>query len=61
MRTQNECFYYEVQLDDNNVIQNVFRSHASLRAEYVDFGDVITSDTTYQINIYSMPLSMFVR
>jgi hypothetical protein len=29
MRTQNERFYYEIQLDDNNVIQNVFWSHAS--------------------------------
>jgi hypothetical protein len=24
MRTQNERFYYEVQLDENNVLQNVF-------------------------------------
>jgi hypothetical protein len=58
MRTQNEHFYYEVQLDENNVIQNVFWSHTSQRAECVDFGDVITFDTTYQTNIYSMPLTM---
>jgi hypothetical protein len=60
MRTQNECFYYDVQLDENNVIQNVFRSHASQRAEHQDFGDVVTFDTTYQTNVYRMPLAMFV-
>jgi hypothetical protein len=60
MRTQNERFYYEIQLDENNVLQNVFWSHASQRAEYVDFGDVATFDTAYQTNVYSMPLAMFV-
>jgi hypothetical protein len=42
------------------VTQNVFWSHASQRVEYVDFGDVITFDTRYQTNIYSMHLAMFV-
>jgi hypothetical protein len=60
MRTQNECFYYEVQLDENNVLHNVFWRHASQHAEYVDFGDVVTFDTTYQTNIYRMPLAIFV-
>jgi DNA replicative helicase MCM subunit Mcm2 (Cdc46/Mcm family) len=61
MRTQNERFYYEIQLDENNVIQNVFWSHASQCAEYQNFGDVLTFDTTYQTNIYRMLLAMFVR
>ena len=43
------------------MIQNVFWSHASQRAEYADFGDVVTFDTTYRTNIYKMPLAMFVR
>jgi hypothetical protein len=60
MRTQNERFYYEIQLDENNVIHNVFWSHASQHAEYVDFRDVVTFDTIYQTNVYSMPLVMFV-
>jgi hypothetical protein len=34
---------------------------ASQCAEYVDFGDVLTFDTTYQTNVYSMPLAIFVR
>ena len=60
MKGQNEYFYYEVQVDEQNVIKNVFWSHASQRAEYRDFGDVVTFDTTYKTNVYSMPLAMFV-
>ena len=60
MKAHNEHFFHDVQLDENNVIKNVFWSHASQRAEYVDFGDVVTFDTTYRTNIYNMPLAMFV-
>ncbi|XP_062195274.1 protein FAR1-RELATED SEQUENCE 5-like [Phragmites australis] len=60
MKSQNPYFYYEVQLDEDHVIKNVFWSHASQRAEYMDFGDVVTFDTTYRTNIYCMPLAMFV-
>ncbi|RLN16875.1 protein FAR1-RELATED SEQUENCE 5-like [Panicum miliaceum] len=60
MKAQNEYFYYEEQVDNQNVIKNVFWSHASQRAEYRDFGDVVTFDTTYKTNMYSMPLAMFV-
>ena len=60
MKAQNPYFYEEVQVDENNVIKNVFWSHASQRAEYKDFGDVVTFDTTYRTNMYSMPLAMFV-
>jgi hypothetical protein len=61
MTTQNERFYNEIQLDENNVIQNIFWSHASHHAKYADFGDVVTFDTTYQTKIYRMSLAMFVR
>jgi hypothetical protein len=60
MKAQNEYFCHEVQVDSNNVIKNVFWSHASQRVEYRDFGDVVTFDTTYKTNMYSMPLAMFV-
>ncbi|XP_022681792.1 protein FAR1-RELATED SEQUENCE 5 [Setaria italica] len=60
MKAHNEYFYYELQVDSENVIKNVFWSHASQRAEYIDFGDVVTFDTTYKTNMYSMPLAMFV-
>ena len=34
--------------------------HVSQRAEYRDFGDVITFDTTHKTNSRRMPLPMFV-
>lgn len=60
MKAHNEYFYYDLQVDSQNVIKNVFWSHASQRAEYRDFRDVVTFDTTYKTNMYSMPLAMFV-
>jgi hypothetical protein len=44
----------------SGVIRNIFWSHASQRAEYRDFGDVITFDTTHKTNTKRMPLAMFV-
>ncbi|KAF2927005.1 hypothetical protein DAI22_06g170103 [Oryza sativa Japonica Group] len=35
-------------------------NHASSQAEFADFGDAVTFDTTYKTNIYEMPLAMFV-
>jgi hypothetical protein len=32
----------------------------AMLAEYADFGDVVTFDTTYQTNIYRMSLAIFV-
>ena len=60
MKAQNEYFYYEVQVDNENIVKNVFWSHASQRAEYRDFGDVVTFDTTYKTNMYNMHVAMFV-
>ena len=37
-----------------------FWCHASQRAEYKDFGDVVTFDTTHKTNNKHMPLAMFV-
>jgi len=59
-KAQNPKFYHDYQLDENNVVKNVFWSHASQQGDYADFGDVITFDTTYRTNLYSMPLAMFV-
>ncbi len=57
---QNSKFYCDAQLDENGVIKNLFWSHASSQAEFADFGDAVTFDTTYKTNIYEMPLAMFV-
>ncbi|XP_039841682.1 protein FAR-RED IMPAIRED RESPONSE 1-like [Panicum virgatum] len=59
-KANNPQFFYEFQLDDKNVIKNVFWSHASQQGDYVDYSSVVTFDTTYRTNQYSMPLAMFV-
>ena len=59
-RSHNDKFYYDMQFDDDNVVKNIFQSHASCHAKYADFGDVVTFDTTYKTNMYNMPLAMFV-
>ncbi|KAF2926804.1 hypothetical protein DAI22_06g156200 [Oryza sativa Japonica Group] len=57
----------EENADDISKLLNFFNeckkdnpNHASMQAEYADFGDAITFDTTYKTNIYGMPLAMFV-
>jgi len=46
-----EYFYFDVDFDPKTkVLRSIFWSHASQRAEYKDFGDVITFDTTHKTN-----------
>jgi hypothetical protein len=60
-KQDNEAFYRDVDFDPKTkVLRSIFWSHASQRAEYVDFGDVITFDTTHKTNNKKMPLAMFV-
>jgi hypothetical protein len=60
-KENSEHFYWDVDADPkSSVIKNIFWSHASQRAEYMDFGGVITFDTTHKTNSKRMPLSMFV-
>ncbi|WVZ81358.1 hypothetical protein U9M48_028744 [Paspalum notatum var. saurae] len=47
-------------VDDNNIVRNIFWSHASQRAEFKDFGDVMTFDTTQKTNKNKMSLALFV-
>ena len=60
-KDNDEHFYWDVDADPKTgVVRNIFWSHASQRAEYRDFGDVITFDTTHKTNSRHMPLAMFV-
>jgi hypothetical protein len=60
MKSHNEKFYSDVDIDEDKVIKNIFWANASCRAAYVDFGDCITFDTTYKSNKFHMPLAVFV-
>ena len=60
MKKENEFFFYDYQVDEENRLINVFWANASGRASYTDFGDCITFDTTYKSNKYHLPLAVFV-
>lgn len=57
---QNKNFFYTVQADRESRIKNIFWAHASSRLSFEHFGDVVTFDTTYRTNRYSMPFGIFV-
>ena len=60
-KEHNEYFYWDVDFDQKTkVLRSIFWCHASQRAEYKDFGDVVTFDTTHKTNSKNMPLAMFV-
>ncbi|KAK7281946.1 hypothetical protein RIF29_10354 [Crotalaria pallida] len=60
MREENANFFYDIDLDDDFHVKNVFWADARSRATYESFGDVITFDTTYLTNKYDMPFAAFV-
>jgi hypothetical protein len=59
-KKDNSQFFSDFQLDKEGKILNIFWSHASHQAEYIDFGDAVTFDTTHKTNMYDKPLGMFV-
>ncbi|WVZ57725.1 hypothetical protein U9M48_008074 [Paspalum notatum var. saurae] len=52
-KSKNSEFYWDIQIDDNNIVRNIFWSHAN-------FGDVMTFDTIHTTNENKMPLALFV-
>jgi len=60
MRKVNDDFYFDIDVDDECRLRNVFWDDARSRAPYEDFGDVVTFDTTYLTNKYEMSFAPFV-
>jgi hypothetical protein len=56
---KNPSFCYVVQLDTEEKITNIFWANASMIADYVYFGDMMTFDTTYGTNKELRPLAVF--
>ncbi|XP_024035513.1 protein FAR1-RELATED SEQUENCE 5-like [Citrus sinensis] len=61
MQTENDGFYFSIDLDEEGRLKNVFWANPRSRAAYKDFEDVVTFDTTYLTNKYDMPFAPFVR
>ncbi|XP_014511457.1 protein FAR1-RELATED SEQUENCE 5-like [Vigna radiata var. radiata] len=60
MRDQNNEFFYDIEMDEDNRITSVFCADARSRAACDEFGDVVSFDTTYLTNKYDMPFAPFV-
>ncbi|XP_058217567.1 protein FAR1-RELATED SEQUENCE 5-like [Rhododendron vialii] len=60
MHEDNSDFFYAIDLDENDRLQNVFWADAYSRELCKEFGDVVTFDTTYLVNKYNMPFAPFV-
>ncbi|KAM3412349.1 hypothetical protein ACQJBY_003819 [Aegilops geniculata] len=60
LQSRSKNLYYTMQTDGAGRIKNLFWSHALSRLSFEHFGDVVTFDTTYQTNMYNMPLGVFV-
>jgi hypothetical protein len=60
MRQVNDGFYFQMDLDGESRLRNVFWADARSRACYEDFGDVVTFDTIYLTNKYGMRVAPFV-
>ncbi|XP_042983428.1 protein FAR1-RELATED SEQUENCE 5-like [Carya illinoinensis] len=60
MQKKDPDFYYEMDVDNDLMLKNVFWADARSRAAYQSFRDVITFDTTYLTNAYKMPFVSFV-
>ncbi|XP_061343328.1 protein FAR1-RELATED SEQUENCE 5-like [Gastrolobium bilobum] len=58
-QAQNSNFFYAIQCDDDDRMINFFWVDSRSRFAYQQFGDVITFDTTYRTNKYSMPFAPF--
>ena len=60
MKATNDEFFYDIKVDSDKSVKNIFWSNASCRGVYQDFGDCVTFDTTYKTNRFHMPLGVFV-
>ncbi|KAL6657673.1 hypothetical protein ACP70R_005453 [Stipagrostis hirtigluma subsp. patula] len=49
-----------VEVDDDGRICTMLWCNGKNKQDYVDFGDVVTFDTTYRTNLYNMPFGLFV-
>ncbi|CAN0923251.1 Protein FAR1-RELATED SEQUENCE 3 [Linum grandiflorum] len=59
MQAENPGFFYAMQLDEDNRMTNVFWADARSRIAYSHFGDAISFDSKYKVNLYKVPFVPF--
>jgi len=57
MKELNTDFFFDIDVDEDNRIRNVFWADARSRAASQYFGDVVSFDMTYLSNKYDMPFA----
>ncbi|XP_010243044.1 PREDICTED: protein FAR1-RELATED SEQUENCE 5-like [Nelumbo nucifera] len=58
-RSQDPSFVYAIQLDQAELVTNLFWADAQMIVDYAHFGDVVSFDTTYRIHKENRPLAVF--
>uniref|UniRef100_A0A0E0MEK3 SWIM-type domain-containing protein n=1 Tax=Oryza punctata TaxID=4537 RepID=A0A0E0MEK3_ORYPU len=53
-------FFYKIQLDKEDRVQNIFWVDEATRNAYKDFKDFISFDYTYMTNMYNIPCAPFI-
>ncbi|KAJ4799444.1 FAR1-related sequence 5 [Rhynchospora pubera] len=53
-------FFYDVEIDKSGRLKNMFWVDGRARRAFQEFGDVVTFDTTFQTNKFSMPVAPFI-
>jgi len=61
MQLENPSYFYSIQLDDDNQINNIFLGDSRPIVDYGHSGDVLCFDTTYLTNSYGRPFAPFIR
>ncbi|XP_040364377.1 protein FAR1-RELATED SEQUENCE 5-like [Rosa chinensis] len=60
MQSENSSYFYSIQLDEDDMITNIFWADARSVSDCSLFGDVLCFDTTYRTNEYGRPFAPFV-
>ncbi|XP_026433286.1 protein FAR1-RELATED SEQUENCE 5-like isoform X1 [Papaver somniferum] len=60
MQLTDPNFVYAIQVDEDDLITNIFWADARMMVDYEYFGDVVSFDTTHRKNKDGRPFSMFV-
>ncbi|XP_040243425.1 protein FAR1-RELATED SEQUENCE 6 isoform X4 [Aegilops tauschii subsp. strangulata] len=60
MQSKDPAFFHVMDVAEDGRLRNVFWADARSRAAYESYWDVITFDTTYLTNKYTIPLATFV-
>ncbi|XP_073152718.1 protein FAR1-RELATED SEQUENCE 5-like [Henckelia pumila] len=60
MQSDDPNFFYAIQVDNSDLITNIFWADGQMIADYVYFRDVVCFDTTFRKNKEGRPFALFV-